>query len=430
MSKAKLFTLIGTLLILSLVALQPMAQDDVIEIEYWQYNFGARVDAMNMLIDQFHEANPDIRVIHNSDIAYDNFRDEIAASAPAGVGPDVVTLFYGWIPAFVDAGYLVPLPEPFTEEYINENFVPMVSGSAQFEGEYWAVPTAVRSLAFFYNIDMLAEAGFENPPATLDELAEMAAALTIYDGDPAIENITQQGFAPQFSGQWHHWFREVVARQYDAGEPYSEDNREVLWNNEAACEAFTWMTQFETELLTGSNDLFTDADDAFVNGQSAMHIDGSFRLGTIRNNNPDLNFGIAELPTGPNGEQHTYGSYWTHGITRRANEDPARLEAATRFLEFITTPEAGTLWVNEVGELPAQNAAANDPALLEDPVLGPFIAGLSYSHATFFVDETQQRQHLIDAYDLVRLSGMDPCDALAEVAALEQDLLDEFWEDR
>ena len=89
--------------------------------------------------------------------------------------------------------------------------------------------------------------------------------------------------------------------------------------------------------------------------KAAIHVDGSFRVGTIsRNNNPDLNYGVTELPVGPNGEQHTFGSYWTHGITRRANDDPARLEAAVKFLQFITTPEAGTLWVNNVGELPAQ----------------------------------------------------------------------------
>ena len=33
------------------------------------------------------------------------------ASVPAGVGPDVATLFYGWQPAWIEADYLVPLPE-------------------------------------------------------------------------------------------------------------------------------------------------------------------------------------------------------------------------------------------------------------------------------------------------------------------------------
>ena len=52
----------------------------------------------------------------------------------------------------------------------------------------------------------------------------------------------------------------------------------------------------------------------------------------------------------------------------------ARMEAAVKFLQFITTPEAGTLWVNNVGELPAQLSAASDEEILADPILGPFSA--------------------------------------------------------
>ena len=178
MNRFRLLLIFIVLLALSGTAL--LADGHVVEIEYWQYNFGARVDAMNALIDQFHEANPDVRVLHNSDIPYANFRDELAASAPAGVGPDVVSLFYGWIPAFVDAGYLVPLPaEDFPEEWIESFFSPMVAES-KFEGSYWAIPTAVRSLALFWNKDIFEAAGLdpESPPATLDEFLEIAVATT------------------------------------------------------------------------------------------------------------------------------------------------------------------------------------------------------------------------------------------------------------
>jgi multiple sugar transport system substrate-binding protein len=429
MNRFRLLLIFIVLLALSGTAL--LADGHVVEIEYWQYNFGARVDAMNALIAQFEEANPDVSVIHNSDIPYANFRDELAASAPAGVGPDVVSLFYGWIPAFVDAGYLVPLPaEDFPEEWIESHFSPMVSES-KFEGSYWAIPTAVRSLALFWNKDIFEAAGLdpESPPATLDEFLEIAIATTTYDGDAEIMNITQQGYAPQLAGQAHHWFREVLLRQF-GGVPYSDDNTEVLFNSAEGCEAFAWLASFETEHKTGSNDILNGATEAFITGTAALHIDGSFRLGSIAGNNPDLNYGVAELPVGPNGEQHTFGSYWTHGITRRAGADEARLEAATRFLQFITTAEAGALWVDMVGELPAQLESAANPELISDPRLGPFATGLEYAHATFFVDEVQQRQHLIDAYDLIRLEGMDACDALAEGAALEQELLDDFWAGR
>ena len=211
--KSKYLIIVGALM-LFLIGIQVTAQDDVIEIEYWQYFFEARQGAMDMLIEQFEAENPDIHVIHNSDIAYDNFRTELATSVAGGVGPDVVTLFYGWMPAFVDAGYLVPLPEPFTEEYINENFVPMVSGSAAFEGAYYAVPTAVRSLALFYNIDLLAAAGYDAAPETLDEFVEMAVASTVYDGEPSLDNIVTEGFAVEMTGQAHQWFREVLVRQF------------------------------------------------------------------------------------------------------------------------------------------------------------------------------------------------------------------------
>ncbi|NCF68951.1 MAG: extracellular solute-binding protein [Chloroflexi bacterium] len=402
------------------------AESDTVTIEYWQYFFDARVDAMNRLIQQFEAENPDVRVIHNSDIPYADFRDKIAASAPAGVGPDVATLFYGWVPAWVDAGYLIPLPaDQFPPDEIEAKFSPMVPNS-QFEGEYWALPTAVRTLALFWNKDLFEAAGLdpESPPTTLEELVEMAPLLTTYDD---AGNIDIEGFVVAPPGQAHHWFREVLVRQF-GGEPYSEDNLTVTYNSAEGCEAFKYMLQFETELNTGSNDLYTDATTAFLQGKSALHIDGSFRIGSIETNAPDLNYGVIELPVG-NDVQSTFGSYWTHGITRKAAEDPAKLEAATRFLKFITTPESGTTWVNKVGELPAQLEAASNEELLADPILGAFAAGLPYAHATFFVDESIQRQVIIDAYDAVRLTGADPCEALNDAAAAEQELLDEFWAD-
>ena len=89
-------------------------------------------------------------------------------------------------------------------------------------------------------------------------------------------------------------------------------------------------------------------------------------MGTIANNAPDLNFGVVELPS-HNGVQSTFGSYWTHGITQKGASDPARLDAAVKFLQFVTSDEAGSIWVDMVGELPARLNAGSDPELLADP---------------------------------------------------------------
>ena len=71
-----------------------------------------------------------IKVIHNSEVPYDNYRDKIAASVPAGVGPDVATPFYGWQPVWVSEGYIVPLPEDaFPPDMVKSEFSPMVQAS-------------------------------------------------------------------------------------------------------------------------------------------------------------------------------------------------------------------------------------------------------------------------------------------------------------
>ena len=91
----------------------------------------------------------------------------------------------------MDAGYLVPLPaEEFPPDEIEAQFSPMVPNS-RFEGEYWALPTAVRTLALFWNKDLFEAAGLdpESPPTTLEELVEMAPALTTFDSAGNIEAV-------------------------------------------------------------------------------------------------------------------------------------------------------------------------------------------------------------------------------------------------
>jgi multiple sugar transport system substrate-binding protein len=404
------------------------AADEVVEIEYWQYNFESRITAIDQLIEQFEAENPSIHVIHNADVPYDDFRNKIAASVPAGVGPDVVTLFYGWQSAWIDSGYLVPLPEEeFPASMVEEQFSPMVQASF-VEGQLYTLPTAVRTLALFYNKDLMAEAGLdpESPPTTLTELAEQAVQCTQKAADGSYEIM---GFPVSMGGQAHHWFREVLLRQFGQ-QPYSDDGRQVLWNaSEEGYAAWEELLKFQTELETGDATLFDGDPNFFLNGHACFHIDGSFRLASIETNAPDLNFGVVELPE-HNGVKSTFGSYWTHGITQKAAADPARMEAAVKFLQFITTPEAGRMWVDITGELPAQLEAASDETLLSDPNLGAFVAGLAYAHATFFVDETIDRQALIDAYDAVVLTGADPRAELDIAVQTVQEITDEFWAGR
>ncbi|MFT5043559.1 MAG: multiple sugar transport system substrate-binding protein, partial [Porticoccaceae bacterium] len=51
-------------------------QVEAVEIEYWQYFFQARVDAMDTLIENFEAANPDITV-KTTQFPYADYRTKV-----------------------------------------------------------------------------------------------------------------------------------------------------------------------------------------------------------------------------------------------------------------------------------------------------------------------------------------------------------------
>ncbi|MDE0113557.1 MAG: extracellular solute-binding protein, partial [Albidovulum sp.] len=73
---------------------------------------------------------------------YADYRTKVAAAIPAGEGPDVVQLFYGWLNDYVAANLIQPLPnDAFPPDMIGEEFFPMV-GAMRDGDNYWALPTA------------------------------------------------------------------------------------------------------------------------------------------------------------------------------------------------------------------------------------------------------------------------------------------------
>lgn len=395
------------------VSLMTMASAQAVEIEYWQYVFDSRVQAMDQLIANFEEANPDITVKHTT-FPYADYQTRVVAAKVAGQGPDVVQLFYGWTDQFVNGGLIQPLdPAVFPYDAIEADFFPIVSAMKRGDS-YYGLPTAVRSLALFYNKDLFAEAGLE-PPTNLDELVAAAEATTKRDGGG---NITSAGITMDMAGQDHHWWREVLIRQ-NGGEPYDAEGN-VAYDSEAGAAALKFYTDLQTEQKVGQIGFMDEGQAAFRAGLAAMTIDGTFRLGAFEAN--PFEWGVVELPADANGMRSNYSSYFANAIGATAEGE--ELIAAQKFLQYISSPEAMEIWLDVVGELPARRDVALTEANLADPILGPFLKGLEYAHTTQFYDEAAQRQTAIDMVNRVLLEGQSIEDSIAAAAAAEQAIID------
>jgi multiple sugar transport system substrate-binding protein len=428
MKRYLLLQLVKKILLLSLVlvfvlAFVAMVSAEKVEITYWQYFYETKKETIDVLIDLFEKENPDIIVKHIT-FPYEDYNIKVAASVPAGVGPNVVNLYYGWLPLYINADYLQALPEDaFNPEMIEKDFFPLVS-AAKVDGKYYALPTAVRSLALIWNNDLFKKAGLdpEIPPKTLDELVEYAQKLTTYD---KAGNLVEEGLTAELRGQLHHWVREILIRQF-GGKPYSDDNRKVTYNDQSGYDALTFFTDLTEKYKVGQAGFLTDDVTAFKAGKAAMTIDGSFRIGTL-DKLENLDYGVAEVPS-HNGIKSNFASFWANGIT--SFTEGKQLEASIKFLKFLTSDNTMELWLKNIGELPAKPSVAFKEENINDPKYGPFIKGLEYAHATYFVDEMSQRQVWIDAYDLVKLEGKTVKEAVDEVAAIEQKVLDKFYSDK
>lgn len=393
-------------------------------ITYWQYDFATKVKLVNELIPEFEKANPDITVKQET-FPYDSFIAKVTSAVSAGQGPDVVNLFYGWIPQFVSQGVLQPLPTAAFPAKALETSIGSLIKTSQVGGKYYAVPTAVRTLAVFYNKDLFKAAGITKVPTTWDELAAAAQKIQKREGS----RTQVAGIALQPGGQDHHIIREVLVRQF-GGKPYTTDLKQITYNSEAGQKAFRYYTDLIKRGGTFGDEMFPGAGspyrDAFIAGRAGMIIDGSFAIGSIRNG-AKFNWGVFPLPTlTKGGLRSNFSSYWVHGITRNAN-NTAKVDASTRWLKFLTSEAVQRRWLAAIGELPANTALANEPALRKDPIYGPFISALPFAHSTFFVDEAGQRKALMDAVNSVWLNNADPAVALANAAKAEQQILSDYW---
>ncbi|MDG1857468.1 MAG: extracellular solute-binding protein [Emcibacteraceae bacterium] len=389
-----------------------------VDIEYWQYSYKARLDAMDKLIKQFEAENPDINVIHNN-FPYAQYRTKVAAAVSAGEGPDVVQLYYGWLDDYLNAEILQPLSiGVFPHTDIEREFFPMVQ-TMKVNGDYYALPTAVRSLGLFWNKKLFKDTGLdpERPPQTLDELVSFAKRLTKHD---RAGNIIQVGLTMGPINQDHNWWREVLVRQF-GGTPYNVDNTNVTYDGVEGLEAFKYYADFAGKHKTSVVDFMDKGEIAFKAGRAAMHIDGSFAL-ALFNRTRRLEWGVTELPT-HNGIKSNFSSYWVNGITSKASGE--KRMAAEKFLKFITSEDAMQLWLDDVGELPAKKIVAQRGDNLEHPQYGPFIRGLGYAYSTRFYSESAQRKTVVDMLDRIVLLDMSVAKSLKIAAEEDQSIIDE-----
>ena len=168
---------------------------------------------MEEKIAEFEAANPDIDIVYEP--YTDNYQQVIELAATNGQLPDIVCVIQSTVNALKGRGDLVGLNDYLTDE-MKAVFTPdfFIEGVNMLDGQIVSLPNTGNTIRLVVNNDLLAKAGFNAPPKSIEEMAMMAKTVSDKFGNDGI-----YGFALPLKNPTSGFQRGVVAMPSLSGLP-------------------------------------------------------------------------------------------------------------------------------------------------------------------------------------------------------------------
>lgn len=366
--------------------------------------------------------NPGIDIVYQQ-IAYGDYLQTVLTSRIGGQSPDIYHLYNIWGPQMVDNGVL-DTPPAELETWIRDTYLPSTVETVTINDQVWGVPTEVSNYMLVYNKQLLAEAGFDSPPATWDELLEMASAITARNAD---NNITVAGYAygPTTATIVHPFLIMLASRGVNL---FTDDFSGTNLTSEAAVQVLNDQIALFNQGITDRTIEVWD----FPSGSVAMMFMASWYEATLQQafgDQFDEVVGVAPIPMGDDWRTLQYA--FLYGV----DANSPNKEAAWNFIQWLNSSQAegspscmGTMLLN-LGALTANTAdiaAAQDT--LGDSYTGPFIDALERSVPEPNVIQATEIERVLQSYLERAWAGeLSAEDALTQADAEISDILSEFY---
>lgn len=383
--------------------------------------------AQQVVIDAYMAENPDVAV-ELVTVDFGELRTKIITGRTAGISADVYHFYHLWLPDFVNAGVLAEPPQAsltYIDDNVAQGTIDAVSSS---DGTTWGYPTEVNPYLLVYNKRLLAEAGYDAPPANWEELKEIAAAITQVDDTGAISQLGFGVIAGWDSGIVHPFSALLFS---NGGSYLSADRSSAEFNSPQGIET---LQLYADMVANGGTDASISGLGDFPSGTVGMVIMAPWWRATLRAAEGidfDTEVGVAEIPVGPSGESPSSIAYtWLFAVDSNSPNKPA----AWDFIHWINAEQEegqgsamGDFLVNALGAIPSfghDQAAFADS--MSDHYVSEFVAASAYAQPEQIVAGGQEVKTLMQVEIEAVLAGMTtPEDALASVEMQANAILEE-----
>ncbi|MEK3888116.1 ABC transporter substrate-binding protein [Bacillus sp. FSL K6-3431] len=355
------------------------------EITLWHGSTGIGLNALKVLVKSYEEKNPDIKVKMVYTEASEGADQKLLTAVAGGNPPDVATFDRFKVGSWAAQGSLTDLTEMAAADGVSEDlYYPYAWEEANYDGKLYGIPTSTDARMLYYNKDHFKEVGLdpENPPKTIAELEDAAEKLTIKEG----KRFKRIGFIPWYGQGWlYSWGWGF------GGDFYNKETGEVTANDPKIVDALQWMVDFgkkyNVEDISGfESSAGSDAMDPFIAGQISMKVDGNWTVSAINKFKPDLNYGVAPIPT-PTGTDFTS---WSGGGAVIIPKGAKNVEEAWDFLKYYGSEEGQEVYYGELsGDFSVIDSVNEKLGHKDDPILKEFIEILPVSNSRPVITEGQ-----------------------------------------
>ena len=363
-------------------AVPPTAAPEKVTIRYqnhWTKETDAHYKGMQWLYTEFAKAYPAITVenILNPD-STESYK-KISADCAAGDCPEII---HGPGPEMWESGYLLDL-KPYLDKAWMDQLIPstlFTSGDA-----VWALDGEFSPMSTIWNTRILTAAGVAAVPTTWEELLA------------ACEKIKAAGKTPTswVVGGSHQWHNIIMSQ---------EGGYEALANNQFDAaqikEAFTRMKVFVDKKWIPDNEIeltWQQSVALFVAEETAFYLNGAWTLNNeIRGSGaaPDLKDNVKFAPypkVGPKGTTVELKKTTGIGVAKAVEKDPAKLDAALKFMKFWFSTQGGEQWILDT-QSPMGVAVDVTKIKGVDPLLVAFLATKDQADLAYALPETKALQ--------------------------------------
>lgn len=342
--KKILFALLGLVLLAGTAIAQP------VELEMYYYK-QENQEGLKKLVETY-TAKTGVKI---SLLIVPNDADAtMSARAAQGKLPDILQMqTYARVWEYASKGYVVDLSKQPVLAKVVDSAKPAVT----YQGKQYALPMDYAGIGIIYNKDIFAKYKLK-APTTARELERVCATLKSKGVTPFAGLLNENWSAGHFITLVHTAL--LVGEKNISVEKFVADMNagKTSYGVVDTAKLFAALDFYRNNMDPKASEWgWNEQQAAFAQGKAAMMVQGLWSYGAAIGTNPKLNCGFIPYPVFNNAKLNKMYADIDSCFGVSAQSSKEKQTAALAFLEWLATPEAQKIWIQDYKLVPAFKGA-------------------------------------------------------------------------